>query len=325
MGLEMSTRTRRLKLLASGLVVAMTTVSCESQSAGTAQASYAAATLNVVGGPDEAWLALFPATGQEMKVPLRPGLNGSFYFLGSSSDATILYGGMPGQDSTGLKELQFNPVRERIVPGSVGLGNIVNFSVSREPGKFYVSAWLIRSGTTLESWLTRPDTMEWECGDFEIDSNAGVLRPLRLSRPPDCGGPISPDGKTEIHTSGKNVSLLDLATGTSVAIGTDIKWPTWSPDGRWIAAVVKGAVVLIDPRNPLEKRRLGEADGFMIWSPDSKYLLLQKSQISCWPTVYGVSLEVLNVETRKRSVIKSSHCNVLGGTSMLWINRGVVQ
>jgi hypothetical protein len=310
---EMSTRTRRLKLLASGLVVAMATVSAgESQSTGTAQASYTAATLNIFGARDQAWLALFPTTGQEMKVPLRPGLNGGFYFLGSNSDATVLYGGIPGQDYAGLKELQLKPVRERVVPSSVGLGNLLNLTVSREPGKFFVSAWSMRSGTL-------------ERGDFEIDSNAGVFRPLRLSKPPDWGGPISPDGKTEIHTSGHNVSLIDLATGTSVAIGTDIKWPEWSPDGRWIAAVVRDAGVIIDPRNPSEKRHLGNADGPMIWSPDSKYLLLQKSQISCWPTLYGVSLEVLNVETRKRSVIKSSHCNVLGGTSMLWINRGAVQ
>jgi len=313
----MRTRTRRSTMLASGLVAAMATVSCESQATGTAQASYTAATLNVFSSTDQEWLVLFPATGQEIKVPLRPGLEGQFVFLGSNADATILYGGIPpsgipGQDFAGLKELQFNPVRERIVPGSVGLGNISNLTVSREPGKFFVSAWTMRSGTE-------------ERGDFEIDSNVGAFRPLRLSRPPDWGGPISPDGKTEIHTSGHNVSLIDLATGTSVAIGTDIKWPEWSPDGRWIAAVVRDAGVIIDPRNPSEKRQLGKADGPMFWSPDSKYLLLQKSQISCWPTLYGVSLEILNVETKKRSVIKSSHCNVLGGTSMLWINRDAVQ
>jgi len=208
---EMGTRARRSTLLASGLVAAMATVSVgESQSTGTAKASYTAATLNIFGAGDQAWLALFPATGQEMKVPLRPGLEGGFFFLGSNSDATVLYGGIPDRDYAGLKELQFKPVRERVVPGSVGLGNILNLTVSREPGKFFVSASLIRSGTL-------------ECGDFEIDSDAGVFRPLRVSTPPDCGGPISPDGKTEIHTSGHNVSLIDLATGTSVAIGTDVK------------------------------------------------------------------------------------------------------
>jgi hypothetical protein len=301
-----------LKLLATGLVGAMITVAMGcGQPAGTPQA-YIAATLDVFGARNQAWLTLFPSTGQEIRVPLRPGLEGGFFFLGSSSNATILYGGIPSQDFAGLKELQFNPVRERVVPGSVGLGNILNLTVSREPGKFLVSASLIRSGT-------------WECGIFEIDSDVGTFRPLRVSRPPDCGGPISPDGKTEIHTSGNNVSLLDLATGSSISIGTDMQWPMWSPDGRWIAAVVREEGVIIDPRNPSEKRHLGKADGPMIWSPDSKYLLFEKSQFWCWPTLYGVSLQVLNVITGKRSFIKSAHCNILGRSNIFWINRDTVQ
>jgi dipeptidyl aminopeptidase/acylaminoacyl peptidase len=273
---------------------------------------YTAASSVFEGGLDQAWLNVFPIAGEGRKLPLRPGLAGGFYYLGSSTDGRVLYGVTPADQFGGLKELQISPVHESVVAGSTGLGNITSLIVTSAPVRILVSASLRKLGRS-------------DCGDFEIDPAAGVLRPLRLGVSPDCGGPLSPDGKRELHSSGEQLSILDLSTGKSTPIGQGMKRPSWSPDGRWIAVVEGKNGVLMDAADPSKKRRLAPADGRMIWSPDSKYLLLQRSQISCLASLYGVSLETVNVETGKRTLIKSSHCNVLSGGFFFWIASDLIR
>jgi hypothetical protein len=273
---------------------------------------YAAASSLFEGGPDQAWLNVFPIVGEGRKLPLHPGLPVGFYYLGSSADGRILYGVTPAERFGGLKEFQISPVHQSVVAGSEGLGNITSLMLTSAPVRILVSAWLLKPGGP-------------ECGDFEIDPAAGALRPLRLGLSPDCGGPLSPDGKRELHSWGEQLTILDLSTGKSTPIGQGMKSPSWSPDGRWIAVVEGKTGVLMDAADPSKKRRLTPADGPMIWSPDSKYLLLQRSQISCWASLYGVSLEAINIETGKRTLIKSSHCNVLSDGFFFWIASEVVR
>jgi hypothetical protein len=72
-------------------------------------------------------------------------------------------------------------------------------------------------------------------------------------------------------------------------------------------------------------KNLGSSgDGPLVWSPDSKYLLLRRSSLSCAASVYGESLEIVDVKAGKREIVKSSHCSITAGT-IGWLDSGVVQ
>ena len=125
-------------------------------------------------------------------------------------------------------------------------------------------------------------------------------------------GPISPDGKRLLNYKGNRLNLLDLETGAMHSLENGLEEGNWSPDGRWIAASGSGRNVRIDAMNISQRRNLGRQSGFanqLEWAPDSKHLLLLKSA----PWACGgqfESLEILDVESGKRSMIKSSHCAV---------------
>jgi len=96
---------------------------------------------------------------------------------------------------------------------------------------------------------------------------------LRIGVAPDCGGPVSPDGRFELHGESGRLTMLELATGVRTPLGGDFRfaplgneWATWSPDGKWIAAVLTGmpgadSVVVISAKSPALARRLGRAEG----------------------------------------------------------------
>ena len=282
---------------------------CQGQTAGASSASsYVPATLEMGS------LVLFPRPAKDYTVPLPPGLTGTFNYRATSPDGRSLFGVAPREDYGGLKKVEFNPVRLTVVPGSAGLGYITSITVSPTTGRIFVAASTLSDG--------KP-----QCGDFEIDPLGGSFRALRLGTAPGCEGPVSPDGTLGLHSDGDRLSVLNLATGASTPLGIGLKEAIWSPDGRWIAAVLEKSgqrtALLIDASNPSKRRRLGVAQSAMIWSPDSRYLLLQKSQISCWPTLYGTSLEVIDISARKRSLVKSSHCKILSG--FFWVDSDAVQ
>jgi Tol biopolymer transport system component len=113
--------------------------------------------------------------------------------------------------------------------------------------------------------------------------------------------------------------VLDLETRAVQTIGDGLTWAAWSPDGRWIAAILNyRRIVLIDATDMSRTRRdLGPTqDNQARWSPDSKYLLLVKGELRCGGELS--SLEVIDVMTGKRSLIKSSHCQIVA-TSVGWM------
>jgi hypothetical protein len=122
--------------------------------------------------------------------------------------------------------------------------------------------------------------------------------------------------------------MVELSTGVETALGTDMYWGTWSPDGRWIAVKLakwgNGDVVLVDSSNPTKRHRVGSAEGQVVWSPDSKLLLSEKGQISCAVTLYGASLQVIDVEASKSYILKSSHCRIAAG-SFFWVDASAVR
>jgi dipeptidyl aminopeptidase/acylaminoacyl peptidase len=207
------------------------------------------------------------------------------------------------------------------VPGSTGLS--IGFLTISQSGRIFASASSLR---------------DHQCGAYEIDPDAATHRAIRAGAPPGCAGAlgkISPDGKNLLSThwsprtpgsppSVEYLSLLDLETGTTQSLGEGRG--SWSPDGRWIAISVHGRIVLIDARNTSQRKGLGASgvDGNLIWSPDSKQLLLAKQERRCsflylFQVDDSESLEVVDVETGKRRAIPSAHCAVTS-SAVGWID-----
>ena|SRR5579863_994803 len=215
----------------------------------------------------------------------------------------------PLNRAIGIEEVEFQAVRERVIPGSIRTGEVRCLSVSPSSHRIVFSGWSWSQGTG---------------GVFEIDRDAGTIRELPASLPSFCGGP---DGKPALEHAGKQLGLVDQGTGsvqTIKSIGADASCE-WAPDGRWIVCVNNRRLVLVDSSDPSRPRDLGTSgSGPVAWSPDSKRLLLVKSQASCLPTLHGQSLEVLDVQTGKGAPVKSSHCSILSG-SIGWLDRAVAK
>jgi hypothetical protein len=168
---------------------------------------------------------------------------------------------------------------------------------------------------------------ELQCGDFEIDTGAGKFKALRTGAFPDYGGSVSPDGKRELHWARDQLSILDLQSGATIPLARGPASAVWSPDGKWIAVAVgqvdASRIVVVDALDPSRKRDLGKGNGALVWSPDSRYLVHFRSQFSCIPTLYFQSLEVIDPLAGRRSLLRSSHCQV-GGGGVAWVDDTVV-
>jgi hypothetical protein len=270
-------------------------------------------------------LSLFPIEGPALTVPLPAGLPESLTLNAFGPDGKAIYVQKADRSSDGIIKVEFKPARQSVVPGTVGLGTIWNLTVSQPSGRIYVSGLSKTRG---------------QCGTFEIDPDAGAFRILLVGAYPDCGGgggAISPDGKRVLSYRDTELSVIDLETGTVEAIKgiagratqRHVTWPrtaSWSPDGRWISTVFdNGGIVLIETTDTSKRRNLGSSGGApIIWSPDSRYLLLSRSESRCDQYVYFTSLESLDVETGRRRAIQSSRCEV-GPGWVGWVDSEAVR
>jgi hypothetical protein len=165
------------------------------------------------------------------------------------------------------------------------------------------------------------------CGAFEIDSSSGSFRELRTGAYSQCrglgealAGPVSPDGRRMLSHQGNELKVLNLESDVAYSLGTGLTQGRWSPDGWRTAAWGAGRIVVIDADNASHRKDLGKCcDGLAAWSPDSKYLLITKSEFRCSLSLFFDSLQVLDVDTGKRTVIKSSRCSTGGWVG--WIDR----
>jgi hypothetical protein len=111
--------------------------------------------------------------------------------------------------------------------------------------------------------------------------------------------------------------LIDLARGATKSLG-DLGRATWSPDGKWIAAIEwkRKRLILLDANDFSHRRDLGSTVS-AAWSPDSRYLLTWKWHfLKCGIGIDvepPASLEVLEVASGKRSLIRSSQCQLIAG------------
>ena len=283
-----------------------------------AQASFAAAYVHR--GDRGLELTLYPADGPRLTVPLT-GLPGNFRVVAFGPDGRSIY----GQDRTGLTKVEFNPIRETVVPGTAEFGTIWSLTVSERTAQLMVAGSRMVDGKA-------------QCGVYEIDQNSETVRTLWRNGRPDwsCGGPMSPTSRRMLRSTAKQLDLVDLESGSAQML---LKWKgrqppippgawsssgVWSPDGHWISAVQDRGLILIDANDTSKRRKLGKSDHPGLWSPDSKYLLFTKSQFSCLPTLYFESLEVLNVQSGKRTMVKSAHCNITGGP-VGWMDGSVIR
>jgi DNA-binding beta-propeller fold protein YncE len=141
--------------------------------------------------------------GSQVTVLLPGGLPLNLRVDAFSSDGRAIYVQNASRWSDGIRKIEFKPVRQTVVPGSVGLGTIWHLTVSQPSSRIFVSGISQNGDKT-------------ECGTYEIDSDAGTLRTLRAGAYTDCaggGGAISPDGKRLLSYLGNELSLVDLNTG----------------------------------------------------------------------------------------------------------------
>jgi hypothetical protein len=238
--------------------------------------------------------------------------------LAYGPDGQVIYGQkmLSFSQPAGIEEVDFDPPRARIVPGSAdrALIQIFCLDVSRLSGRL----------TVMGTPWSQPRT-------FEIDPAAATITQMQPDSPSTCGGPgglLSPDGKRVLAKRGKSLAVTDLQGRVVRAIqGTkkDAGY-LWSPNSEMLLWARGNEIMLIDLSKELEvspPRELGSAgDSDVVWSPDSKYLLIRTSSLSCQLNLYGESLDVIEVATGKRMPVKSSHCEIMAG-AFGWMDRAI--
>ncbi len=266
-------------------------------------------------------LKLFPVSGSEMLVPFSDKLPRDFYPITVGPNGRVLYGESltPGSGK-GIWAVQLRPLLVRVVPGSIGLSEIWHLAVSEETRRLFVAG---------PSKYTRMG----DCGTFEIDPTEGGFRVLLSGKFPGCGGgggPISPEGKRALTFAGGKLEVIALETGAvhvidglgAGVISGGITWVSgcdWSPDGRWIACVRNGNIILVNSDNSRERKDLGRSGSLQPrWSPDSRTILISKPEVGCG-LGYGGSLELIEVYTGKRTRVTSSRCRV-GSGMLAWVD-----
>jgi Tol biopolymer transport system component len=136
---------------------------------------------------------------------------------------------------------------------------------------------------------------------------------------------LSPNGEQAVAERNGRLEVIDLVHGTIKSLG-GFREATWSPDGQRIAAIEdskRQRLFLIDPTTSSRRRILSYCPIRPTWSPDSRYILLQKWYLFRCGFSLDVegpaTLQTLDVKTGKKSTIRSSKCEVQGVTG--WVSR----
>jgi len=130
----------------------------------------------------------------------------------------------------------------------------------------------------------------------------------------EAGGSWSPDGKAIVYSYGKissypavegiDLRVLELKTKRTTTLpGTEgLYSPQWSPDGRYVAALVgnKDSLVLYDTTTQKWTTLLAQGIGYPSWSPDGRYIycntLWRKGPALVRLTVAGGKVESVPVD-----------------------------
>ena len=116
------------------------------------------------------------------------------------------------------------------------------------------------------------------------------------------------DGKRLVAYRKPRLELIDVAQGTIKSLGEDYFAASWSPDGKWLAAVEqagKHRTVLMDAKTLAPMRFLETTTGQ--WSPDSHFLLTLDPTFC---SSYFSTMRLLDISTGKTIAVNSSKCKV---------------
>lgn len=260
-----------------------------------------------------ATLTVFQPTGPPKIVQLPADVPTTFSIWMFSRDGRSIYGESPLKGNQEIFKIELNPPHVVRIRFSIQLEGVRRVTESQDPNILFVSGFARLDGVHT-------------CGAaFQLAMNTGAVT---LMRAYPCGTTVesvSPDGRFVLLTKGKHVSLSNLRTGNIEELrGIESgNWSSWSPDSRWISVIQDEHITLIEAEHPKNRRSMRAVKGPVTWSPDSKAILYYKSQLSCALTLYFGSLEVMNLETKRRNVVNGSHCEI-GRPQVGWVSPSVI-
>jgi len=252
-------------------------------------------------------LIVFPFDGSEVRIDL-PATVGGMTF---SADGRTIYGivGPANGGPRRLAAITINPSGVNPLPHSDEFNNYFNsLTVDTAGDKAVISATYGQSAVQ-------------QCGLFEMDITKGTIEKIIDNLASGCDYlsswshlSISPDGNRVVGTARKGqLGVVNLKEHRVEKL-----WPgtsaSWSPDGKWIAALSFAnhmEIELIRTSDLSLERRLGSDEaGRVDWSPDSRFLLVFSSGFCGLGTGYVGSLQTLDIGTGQRLTIESSKCRV---------------
>lgn len=107
-----------------------------------------------------------------------------------------------------------------------------------------------------------------------LDLRSGVTKDVA----PDAVGLTSqcwsPDDQKIVYESHDGIRTVDLKTGKSSLLVNEGVWPTWSPDGRWIAYLDHKTYRAIHPDGKGRRRLFHHHEAYspLYWSPDLRFV-----------------------------------------------------
>jgi len=272
----------------------------------------------------EHFISVFPPGGKAFDISLPLITQWFAYGQGGRSVYATAFketGPRSFRDQRGLFKIELDPVRVTTIPGLDAFYSIGPFAVSQGED-------LVVFGGA------KGDYPAGSCGVYEVGLPAGDIRTTIETSDCRAGSPwrvlsLSPNGTEALISADRRLALLDLSQGSIIKLEGQLSRGSFSPDGKWIAALQLGdpkapsKTILID-RNDLTKRRDlgGVEDSEVVWSPDSKFLLHAVYRPAC-PSQNPLALEILEVQTGNRSLIKDSICNCGSSRQIGWIRSDV--
>ena len=296
-------------------VVAVTLASPAARSAEPVSFSPAAiASRQAAGGRAEFFIAVFPPAGKkfEISLPLTP----RWFAYGPSgrsayATALIANGAKSFTDQPGILKIELDPVRVSTIRGLDAFYSTGPFAVSQSEDRVVFGG-------------AKGNYPAGDCGVYEIHLPAGDIRAAIETSDCRAGSPwrvlsLSPESTEVLISVNRRLALLDLSKGSISQIEGELSGGSFSPDGKWIAALQLGKIVLIDRTNIASRRDLGGVDDAeVVWSPDSRFLLHAVYRPAC-PTQNPLALETLDVRTGSRTLVKDSICNSGSSREIGWI------
>jgi hypothetical protein len=273
-----------------------------------------------ISGRNDLWM--FPPDGPAATSNLPYHLAGAVF----ATDGRAIYGVSPpspdgvNRGLPGLLKVEFKPSRVTPTRGTEAL-TIHDFAVSAGQDKLLIAVWTGKG---------------MRCDLFEVKIPGGRAERI-LDFDCQAGGQnisLSPDGEWAVATErDSHLYLIDVVHKTVRPLCSEESVGVWSPDGKWIAVFSKRQYVyLIDAHDVKRRRALGTARTARgmapAWSPDSRYLVVGKTH----PFKCGFfldieppeSLEVIDVQTGRRTLIQSSVCQISQG-NIGWLRRDIIK